>query len=86
MIPTTIATYAPGISGFLLVLFMGLMTNLLIVIPFWFIFKKAGFPAALSLIMLIPLGNIIMPFVLAFTEWPALKDKKAASANSAATW
>jgi len=28
---------------------------------------------ALSLLMLVPLVNIIMPFFLAFADWPALR-------------
>ena len=49
---------------------------LVIVVPFWRIFSKAGFPGALSLLMLIPLVNLVMIFVLAFADWPALKEKQ----------
>jgi hypothetical protein len=41
----------------------------LFTIPYWFIFKKAGFSPWLSLLMLIPLINIVMLYVLAFSEW-----------------
>lgn len=41
----------------------------LVVVPFWKIFEKAGFPAALSLIMLIPLANVVMLYILAFSDW-----------------
>ena len=44
-----------------------------IVVPFWKIFSKAGFSGALSLLMLVPLVNLIMIFILAFAPWPALK-------------
>jgi hypothetical protein len=47
-----------------------------VVVPFWCIFSKAGFPGALSLLMLFPFVNFIMLFVLAFAEWPALREKK----------
>ena len=48
------------------------------VIPFWQIFKKAGFPPALSLLMIFPLLNFILVCVLAFSKWnvvpaPALR-------------
>ena len=46
---------------------------LMTVVPFWFICRKAGFPGALSLLMIVPVGNIVLPFVLAFAEWPALR-------------
>jgi hypothetical protein len=47
------------------------------VLPFWFICKKAGLSPWLSLIMLIPFGAIVLPFVLAFIEWPSLRNKSA---------
>lgn len=34
------------------------------------IFSKAGYSWALGLLMLVPIANIIMLFVLAFAEWP----------------
>jgi hypothetical protein len=41
----------------------------LIVIPYWMIWKKAGFSPWLSLLMFVPLANFIMLYVLAFSEW-----------------
>ncbi len=41
----------------------------IIVIPFWFICKKAGFSPWLSLLNIIPLGNLILIYVLAFSDW-----------------
>jgi hypothetical protein len=41
----------------------------LVIVPFWTIFKKAGFAPALSLLMLVPLVNVIMLYVLAFAPW-----------------
>ncbi|MGC2401238.1 MAG: hypothetical protein WA510_15700 [Acidobacteriaceae bacterium] len=49
--------------------FFAVIGSLLVVIPYWFIFKKAGFSPFLSLLMLIPLINIIMPYFLAFAPW-----------------
>lgn len=45
------------------------ITIILIFIPYWFIFKKAGFTPWLSLLMFVPLGNIVMLYVLAFSRW-----------------
>ena len=42
----------------------------LVVIPFWKIFQKAGFPPALSLIMLVPVANIVALYFVAFARWP----------------
>lgn len=41
--------------------------------PFWQIFSKAGFSGWLSLLMLIPLANLVVLYIVAFAEWPALK-------------
>ncbi|MGD0681178.1 MAG: hypothetical protein ABR990_03920 [Terracidiphilus sp.] len=46
-----------------------LVCLLIIIIPFWFILKKAGFSPWLTLINIIPLGNLILIYVLAFAEW-----------------
>jgi hypothetical protein len=49
----------------------------ILVVPFWRIFSKAGYPGVLSIAMLIPLLNIGMWFFLGFSEWPVLKELKA---------
>ncbi|HEY1804012.1 MAG TPA: hypothetical protein VGG45_05985 [Terracidiphilus sp.] len=41
----------------------------IVIIPFWFICKKAGFSPWLSLLNIIPLGNLILIYVLAFAQW-----------------
>jgi hypothetical protein len=41
----------------------------IVILPFWFICKKAGFSPWLSLLNVIPLGNLILIYVLAFAEW-----------------
>jgi hypothetical protein len=38
------------------------------------IFSKAGYSWALGLLMLVPIANIIMLFVLAFGDWPIYKE------------
>ena len=68
---------APGIAEFaviaIVVLFMAFGV-LLVVLPFWKICTKAGLPGPLSLLMLVPIANIILPFYVAFTDWPALRN------------
>jgi len=54
----------------ILVVLMGLILTILI---FCKIFSKAGYSWALGLLMLVPVANIIMPFVLAFGDWPIHK-------------
>ncbi len=41
----------------------------IVLIPYWFICKKAGFSPWLSLLNIIPLGNLVLIYVLAFAEW-----------------
>jgi hypothetical protein len=48
----------------------------IVVWPTWRICSRAGFPGALSLLVLIPLANLFLLYFLAFAEWPALRLKK----------
>ena len=41
----------------------------IVTVPMWFICKKAGFSPWLSLLNIIPLGGLILLYVLAFSEW-----------------
>jgi hypothetical protein len=39
------------------------------IIPYWKIFGKAGFAPALSLLIIVPLANLIVLYYVAFAEW-----------------
>jgi hypothetical protein len=52
-----------------------LIVGLIIVVPFWKIFQKAGFNSMLAILMIIPVVNLLTVYYLAFTEWPASKPK-----------
>ena len=61
----------------LLILFGILFTLIVVAIKvliFCKIFSKAGYCWALGLLMLVPIANIIMPFVLAFGDWPIQRE------------
>ncbi len=47
----------------------------LVLIPAWRIVKRVGMNPALSLLLLVPLVNIIAIWLFAFAEWPALKQQ-----------
>jgi hypothetical protein len=47
--------------------------GVLLIIPFWQLFSKAGYSAWWSFLMIIPLVNLIALYVLAFSSWPSLK-------------
>ena len=41
----------------------------IVVVPFWRIFSRAGFAGALSLLMVVPLVNLIVLYYVAFARW-----------------
>jgi hypothetical protein len=47
----------------------GIVAILIVIIPFWFICKKAGMSPWLSLLWIVPLGGPILCYVLAFADW-----------------
>jgi len=60
-----------GFSGIIMFLIM----TTLIILPFWFIFSKAGHSKWLSLFMVVPIVNIVMLYFLAFSTWPNQRDR-----------
>ncbi|WP_442510375.1 hypothetical protein SH528x_001992 [Novipirellula sp. SH528] len=52
---------------------MMLVFAALIILPFWFIFKKAGYPPWLGLLMVVPIVNLAILYFLAFSDWPGLR-------------
>ena len=60
---------------FLLVAILALVA----VLPFWFICKKAGLSPWLACLMIVPFGAVVLPFILAFIDWPSLKRDTAQS-------
>ena len=48
------------------------------VILFWRIFKKAGYPPAMGLLMLMPIVNLIAVAILAYSEWPIEQELRQA--------
>jgi hypothetical protein len=41
----------------------------IVIVPFWFILKKAGFSPWLSLLYIVPFGNLFLYYFLAFAKW-----------------
>ena len=48
------------------------------IVPFWFICKKAGFSPWLALVNLLPMGTLILLYILAFAEWKVVPAPQAA--------
>lgn len=61
-------------AGYLVSVIIGaimiLAALVLMMIPYWRIVAKAGYSGWLSLLMLIPLVNIVVLFIFAFSDWP----------------
>ena len=78
MFTSSTTTYSQGapvdVGGMLFTGFsiFAIFVLLICVIPFWKIFRKAGFPPALSLLMPIPGVNLVLLYILAFADWPSL--------------
>ncbi len=50
-----------------------LITIVIVMVPCWFILKKAGFSPWLCLLCLIPsLGTLVLLYILAFADWKVL--------------
>ena len=55
-------------------LIVELIASLIIVVPTWQIFRRAGLSAPLSLLIFVPgLGPVIVTVILAFMRWPAVE-------------
>ncbi len=49
---------------------VGLLSTAFFILVFWKIFSKAGHSGAMSLLLFIPIANIIVICMLAFGKWP----------------
>ena len=49
-----------------------LIYAVLVVVPFYQLWKRTGHNGWMALLMLIPIVNVVMLYLLAFKEWPAL--------------
>lgn len=67
-----------GLPELLIIAILGVV----VILPFWKIFTKAGFTGWLSLTEIIPILNIVMLFYLAFAEWPVHKQLTSARQSS----
>jgi len=53
----------------------------IMIVPYWKIYSRTGQPGAMALLQLIPLVNIVMLYVLAFSEWPIEREMNARKNN-----
>ncbi|HXW76928.1 MAG TPA: hypothetical protein VEJ20_05910 [Candidatus Eremiobacteraceae bacterium] len=50
----------------------------IMLIAYWKIVERAGYSGALSLLVLVPIVNVIMLLVFAFSEWPVQQQLRLA--------
>ncbi len=62
-----------GMSGF--GSFWMLLISAMVLLPFWRICTKAGYSGWLSLLVLIPVVNVVFVYFLGFSEWPSLRSR-----------
>lgn len=55
----------------------------LLIWPCWRVCSKAGFPGALGLLVMVPFANLLLLYLLAFAEWPALRRQSGNAPNDA---
>jgi hypothetical protein len=58
----------------LLILMVVVITTAITLLIWCKLFSKAGYSWALGLLLLVPIANIVVPFFLAFADWPILKE------------
>lgn len=74
--PHALPNFPAGfIAAYLVFILVVLVVSL---IANWKIAVKSGFGGPLSLLMLIPLVNIVIFLMFAFTEWPMERELRAA--------
>lgn len=65
------------VSVIVLAVFLSLLVMAVKVLITCKIFGKAGYHWALGFLILVPIVNIIIPFYLAFADWPVHKELRA---------
>lgn len=83
----TLALHGPGPAELFIILLVFVLMIAFTVLPYWFIFLKAGYPGAMALLMVVPIANVVLLFVLAFSKWPIerrLEEAQAAAGPLAA--
>jgi len=63
------------LGGFAFLIWAGMIA--LMIVGWWQILKKAGFHPALSLLFIVPVANLVIFLIVAFSTWPAHRKSPA---------
>lgn len=69
---TGVATIGAGLVLFIALFSLAIF--IFVIVVYWRIVSKAGYSGAMSLLLFIPIANIIMIIIFAFSEWPIQKE------------
>ncbi|HLL78845.1 MAG TPA: hypothetical protein VKT25_05060 [Ktedonobacteraceae bacterium] len=69
---TGVATIGAGLAIFIALFSLAIF--IFVIVVYWRIVSKAGYNGAMSLLLFIPIANIIMIIIFAFSEWPIQKE------------
>ncbi len=58
---------------------VGIISLVLMLVSWMFIFSKAGYSKWLGLLMLVPIVNLIWFLIFAFSKWPIIKEQQRTS-------
>jgi hypothetical protein len=53
-----------------------LVIMIVFIAAYWQMFKKAGYSGALSLLLLVPLANVVLILWFGFSEWPVVRENR----------
>jgi hypothetical protein len=60
-----------------------ILVALIMVVPFWRLCQRVGYSPWLSLLMLLPIANVVLLYFIAFGDWPSQRGGAGAGAGPA---
>jgi hypothetical protein len=77
---------AIGIVFILIFILIGLVISILSAVVYCKICSKTGYHWALGLLMFVPIANLVLPLVLAFSEWPIHRELRACKKQTGSSY
>jgi hypothetical protein len=83
-IPPEVATV--WIVFVLIAVLIGLAVSIISAVVYCKICSKTGYHWALGLLMFVPIANLVLPLVLAFSEWPIHRELRACKKQTGSSY